>query len=511
VARLTVARVRWIVPVVACALVLASCSSGGTSGAAASHGNDVKFGASAQAGSGVTYQPDVVFVGGSSSVVAVSANGLIWTISNSAPNVPELRTGKIMFASSLGVGRILAVSKTSTGTRVVLGPVNITDIVRDGDFSSTAPISLDSAEGYSAPTEPGLVTGGTSTTTPTDGSSGNSGAQSLGGATTRTGTITVPPVHFVADSSGSARQATLTGLDLQPGSTGFPPPTPTPSASNVGAYHLTPFCCAGGVGVHVGYNANGLKLSATVSLALDKPSVGFDLKIAGGKLVNAAVELHGAGGFRIGLTAASTTGLAGDVKSQRVEIPVDFSVPITSFGIPLTIGFDQVFGLTAAFTAHPSAFTANGAYSFGGTLGFGLHNGSPSVYVPSTVTAATDPSSNMSLLSVGPAAVLINYQAKVSVGVGLLGFRTGVWFAVAFNTGLTAAGATSEIPCRKTAFAMFDEYGVGYSIPKPVVALVNTFLKVFHSAPIQASGGFMSQPATVVDKSSTVPAVAACG
>jgi hypothetical protein len=228
-------------------------------------------------------------------------------------------------------------------------------------------------------------------------------------------------------------------------------------------------------------------------------------------VVNAAVELHGAGGFHFALTAASTSGAAGDVKSQHVQIPVDFSVPITAFGIPLTVGFDQVFGLTAAFTAHPSAFTANGDYTFGGTLGFGLHNGSPSVYVPNSSTAATNPANTMGFVSVGPAAILINYQAKVSVGVGLLGFRTGVWFAVAFNTGLTAAGATSEIACRKANWAMFDEYGVGYSIPKPVVKLVNTFLKVFGSAPIQATGGFMSQPTTVTEQNSSLPSVAACG
>jgi hypothetical protein len=262
--------------------------------------------------------------------------------------------------------------------------------------------------------------------------------------------------------------------------------------------------------VHVGYNDNGLKMSATVTLHLDKPTVGFDLKIAGGKLVNAAVELHGAGGFGIAITATSTTGNAGDVKNQHVQIPVDFSVPIPGFGIPLTVGFDQVFGLSAAFTAHPSAFTATGNYSFGGSLGFGLHNGSPSVYSPQGVTATTNPSNNMTLVSVGPAAVLINYQAKVSVGVGLLGFRTGVWFALAFNTGLTESGATSDIACRSTAFAIFAEYGVGYSIPKATAALVNTFLQVFHAPPIQASGGYVSNPITLVKRNSTVPAIVAC-
>jgi hypothetical protein len=480
--------------IAASALVLAAYSSGGVSGAS-SGSSTSKYGASAQPGGGITYQPDVVFVGGAGSIKAVSANGLQWTISGSAPNVGELKVGKILFASSLGVGRILAVKSSGSNKQLVLGPVNLTDIIRDGTIASSAPISLGSVQGYAVANQPGLLTGATTSAdiaqAPVNGDPGPAPH-----------TVTTPAVHFVADVAGQKPTQANPGLSLSP--------TPSaPSSSTVGSYHLTPFCCSGGVGVHVGYNNNGLKMSATVTLHLTKPSVGFNLKIASGKLVNAAIELHGAGGFGIAVTATSTTGNAGDVKNQHVEIPVDFSVPITGFGIPLTVGFDQVFGLSAAFTAHPSAFTATGKYDFGGSLGFGLHNGSASVYSPQDFTVATNPATTMNLVSVGPAAVLVNYQAKMSVGVGFLGFRTGVWFALAFNTGLTESGATSAA-CRSSAFAMFDEYGVGYSIPKSTVALVNKFLQVFHGPPIQATGGFSSSPATLIKRTSVMPPTAVC-
>lgn len=508
VARRRPSSVRLLAPVLACSLVLAACLMGGTATASGHGSSDSKYGASPQQGSGITYQPDVVLVGGAGSVKSVSSNGLVWTISGSAPNVGDLRPGKILFASSLGVGRILAISKSGSNKKVVLGPVPITDIVRDGDFSSSTAMSLGSAEAYSVPDQPGLLsqTPGSSTSSTTT-TSGTSVTQSLGG---RPDTVTLPTVHFVAYTAGHHPAQALPALSLGTGSGGLPSPSSTPSSSSVGAYHLTPFCCAGGVGVHVGYNDKGLKMSATVTLHLDKPTVAFDLKIAGGKLVNAGVELHGAGGFGVALSATSTTGLAGDVSRQHVQIPVDFSIPVPGFPIPLTIGMDQVFGLTAAFTARPSTFTASGNYSFGGSIGFGIHNGSPSVYLPQGVAPTTKPTSTMNLVSVGPAAVLINYEAKLSVGVGLLGFRTGTWFALAFNTGLTENGATSDINCRSAAFAIFAEYGVGYSIPKPVTALFNTFLKVFHAPPIQSSGGYASQPITVYDASNSVPAIAAC-
>lgn len=501
-------RVRLLASTLVCSLVVMASLTGGTARGAELGGGNSKYGNSPQQGSGITYQPDVVLVGGAGSVKSVSSNGLVWTISGSAPNVSKLQPGKILFASSIGVGRILAVSKSGSNKKVVLGPVSLTDIVRDGNFASNTPISLSSAEAYTVPNQPGLLSQTPASNSPSTGAtSGTSGSESLGN---QSNSMTFPAVHFAADAVGQHALRALPALALGSGSDGLPAPSSTPSASTVGAYHLTPFCCAGGVGVHVGYNKSGLKMAATVTLRLDKPTVSFDLKIAGGKLVNAGVELHGAGGFGVSLTATSTTGLDGSVARQYVQIPVDFSIPVPGFPIPLTVGLDQVFGLTAQFTAHPSTFTASGNYSFGGGIGFGIHNGSPSVYLPQGVTPTTSPTSNMNLISVGPAAVLLNYQAKLSVGVGLLGFRTGTWFALAFNTGLTESGATSGIDCRKASFAIFAEYGVGYSIPKPVTALLNTFLKVFHAPPIQGSGGYMSQPVSVYTNTVNSPAIAAC-
>lgn len=493
-------RVRWTSALVAGSLVLAACSSGGTSSSGRASGNDLKYGASPQQVAGITYQPDVVLVGGSGSVTSVSANGLLWTISGSAPNVGALRPGKILFASSLGVGRILAVRKAGTGTQVVLGPVNITDVIRDGDFTSSTPVSLSSPEAYSATDQPGAVTQLAAFSAPGGGTGPGAGPA----------TLTTPPLHLVADLADAHPESPLPALAQSPGSGILPSPSPSPSPSSVGAYRFSPFCCAGGAGVHVSYDDKGLKLSATATLHLEKPSVSFDLKIVGGKLVNAAVILHGAGGFGIALTATSTTGLAGDVKEQHVDIPVDFSVPITAFGIPLTIGMDQVFGMAVAFTSHPSVFTAKGDFRFSGNLGFGIHNGSPSVYVPQGVEATTKPTSTMALEAIGPAAIALNYQAKLSVGLGFLGFRTGVYFALAINTGLTEGAAVSGFDCRTASLAIFDEYGVGYTIPKSVAALVSTFLKLFGAPPIKAQDGFARGPFTVFTGSSTVPPIAAC-
>src|SRR5208283_2852977 len=102
-------------------MALAACSSS-VPGVHTSAAAKLRYGASPEQNSKITYQPDVVFVGGADSIVSVSADGLIWTISGSSPNVNELRPGKIMFASSLGVGRVLKVSQQGANKQVVLGP-----------------------------------------------------------------------------------------------------------------------------------------------------------------------------------------------------------------------------------------------------------------------------------------------------------------------------------------------------------------------------------------------------
>jgi hypothetical protein len=116
----------------------------------------------------------------------------------------------------------------------------------------------------------------------------------------------------------------------------------------------------------------------------------------------------------------------------------------------MTLGFDQLFGLTTAFTAKDSTMAAAGDYKFGGTVGFGLHNGSPSVHSPTGFTATQKLSDTMKMVSIGPASLIIEYAARFTVGVGLLGFHTGVWFQLTFSTGLTGPDPPRSSPANRS-------------------------------------------------------------
>ncbi|MBK5187139.1 MAG: hypothetical protein JJD97_02780 [Gemmatimonadaceae bacterium] len=89
---------------------------------------------------------------------AMASNGLTWTIDANAPHADEIKVDKILFATGRVMGRILAVEHTPTGLAVTLGPVEITDVIKECDLTSDQPIDLGSALVYTAPDFPGATT-----------------------------------------------------------------------------------------------------------------------------------------------------------------------------------------------------------------------------------------------------------------------------------------------------------------------------------------------------------------
>ena len=551
-------------------LVFSGCSEGGSASTASSSGladPDIAYGASPVPTPSVVYQNDVVLVGGGAGAVrSVSSDGMVWTIKGTADHIADLTPGKILMASGLGVGRILAIAQVGGDRQVVLGPVDITDVVRDGVFDSSAPVSLDGAMAYATPTRPGLLSStddnsvpsapaaptpvdttpaGTTapqttapqttapqttaprtaapesdpaTVAPTSGDVPSSTPASDSSGTAVPGLVRLPTVEFTT----AARPAALTrpaphlaqglvGLSPPqlPGPGLLPLPVSVPTATDVGAYSLTPFCCSGGTGVHLSYDHGGMRVSATITLHLNAPSVTFRLHIAAGKITDAGIELQGAAGIGIQFSAASTVGVKGDVARQRVQVPVAFTVPIGGFGLPLTARLEQTFSLSTAF-ASPGSISATGDYSFGGTIGFGIHG------VTQTVSTANDFATQTSLLDsiqavgIAPIGLIFGYQAKLTVGVGLLGFSAGAWLSMIARIGVTAAASEAAVPCRLAAINVGLGYGIGYEIPTPVATLVNIFLRTFGAPPIKARGGITGPYESIVNKSATLPAGASC-
>jgi hypothetical protein len=226
-----------------------------------------RFGGSITRYDGVVYQPNVVVIGGGANAVRSSSpDGLLWTIDANAPGASELRVGKIMLATAFASGRVLKVSHLGKNLQVILAPVALTDIVRDGEFKSDGAIPLG---------HPIVVH---SKLTPPKGK---------GRKTSR-----------LAGSGSSDEFSTQTT------------------------------CCEGGVGLHVHYDDHSSgRLSALILLHIEHPTVTFDIDISLSKLVEAKFALHGSGGLRYSLKGA-TYNTNGSVKSPPTVVPYTDTIPL---------------------------------------------------------------------------------------------------------------------------------------------------------------------------------------
>jgi hypothetical protein len=107
------------------------------------HGAEAHYGARLAPSSSVTFQPDVVVVGGGAdSVRSVSSDGLVWTIDAQAAHADEIATGKVIAITNLGAGRVLAVERDGDAERVAIGPIALTDLVKSGTLATDGPIAL---------------------------------------------------------------------------------------------------------------------------------------------------------------------------------------------------------------------------------------------------------------------------------------------------------------------------------------------------------------------------------
>ncbi|NED54547.1 hypothetical protein G3I24_27065, partial [Micromonospora aurantiaca] len=86
-------------------------------------------------GKDVTLQPDVVLVGGGSRTVrSVSPDGLTWRLDPGARDADRLAPGRVMFLTGRGVGRVLDLDEEGGDLVVTIGPVTLTEVIRDGTF-----------------------------------------------------------------------------------------------------------------------------------------------------------------------------------------------------------------------------------------------------------------------------------------------------------------------------------------------------------------------------------------
>jgi hypothetical protein len=426
-----------------------------------------KYGIAPIPNSSVTYQPDVIVVGGGAeSVRSQDPNGFVWTIDGSAAHADELAPDKILFLTNRVVGRVLDVRKDGGNLVVVVGPVELTEIVREADLRvADLPIDFGEALAYTAPEFPGQ-------------------------AVSLTQTSLVPAAAIPA------------GFLVTPGS---PAGTPgTAVVRDLANFTTVPVASSSGVGLRSTTDAGGLKLTAEVLVRLAAPKVDIVIRIHNGGITEASVELKGAAGLAWNFDASTDVGLAANVNGLLTP-DTDFSIPIGLNGaFPVAITVRQRLLIKTGLSARNSSIGATGDYTFTGGFKVGYVNKTWGVAGPLGFHENTKLVEAGRGVSLGANGISLAHSMKVVAGVGAFGFVAGPYFTFSSAVGLARLHDIGMVECMRAPLEIKLTGGVGYLIPQSVTSAINFILRKLNiKYQIKGEGGLEpSDPLTIISRES---------
>ncbi|MET7750626.1 hypothetical protein [Micromonospora sp. NPDC005367] len=449
----------------------------------------LRYGPAPVANPDVTFQPDVVIVGGGGRAIrSVTADGLTWRIDGKAEHADDVAVGKVMFVTGRSVGRVLHLERDGGDLLVTLGPVTLTEVIRDGTFVKkglrlTDPVLYQAGDPFWANTDE------TATATP-------SPTGRFGRSVPLRAAPAVPP----------------------PGRPVQPPPTREREAQAVAANFSNGVSFNDGAEVSFYYNRDGLKLSGRAALTFKSPDANFHLNIRGGRVTRAELEVTGGFGIRVAFEA----GIQGGQNIKAVlPIPVEAAFPIgTVVGVPLMFTISQTLKVTTAFGAKTGTIKGSGEFSLAGSLGYGYANGAFGPRVSTNVQRKSSLIDSLTGVPVGVMGLLIEHRVKFDVGFNAFVFKAGVFFEVRTAYGATLGSALGAVgtlgshfvECRGVGLGVWASYGIGYSILQPVVDLVNKFLNLIKVKPIVGERRLGPPPYKIWSKEEiTPPGTEICG
>lgn len=441
---------------------------------------EIKYGIAPVPSNAVTYQPDVIIVGGGPDVIrSQSDNGFIWTIDASAPHADELKEGDVFFLTNRAVGRILALQHKGDALVVAVGPVDLTEIVSEAHIHiPEMAIDLNEAIPYTLSEVPGQQIHVADNTHASSGS-------------------VVPAMY-----QPQARiKRTLSNAH-------FLPASEQTNVSDQVKFKVTPTANGSGVGTQIVSNGGGLTLSAAVLVHMTKPTVRLDLDISHG-LKTVVLELGGAGGLTWKFNAGSQDQVGALVNANDLLVPdTDFVINLikdaATAALPLSATFRQRISVKTALGVRKSTLSATGDYSFKGSFRVGYQNGNWIADAPSNF------STNKSLVestdgnSIAITGIDLGHVLTMIAGVGVAGFTAGPYVSFYSALGVARNSDIGMLPCNSATLKVDVGGGAGYAIPRSITQAINYILKIFGSKKqIAGYGGVaIAKPTTLINTTS---------
>ncbi len=94
---------------------------------------------------------------GDQAIRSFASDGMSWTFDANSPQVNEIQVGKVLFATDRCAGKVLAVQRNGASVTAVLGPVQLNELVKEGNFAYDQPLDLNNAIAVVAPDYPAAL------------------------------------------------------------------------------------------------------------------------------------------------------------------------------------------------------------------------------------------------------------------------------------------------------------------------------------------------------------------
>jgi hypothetical protein len=486
--------------------------------------SEQQYGVAPARGEGVVYQDQVVLIEhGDKAIKASAKDGLGWTLDGSDPRVAALKAGDVVFATTSCVGRILKLTRDGNDVQVILGPAQITDIIKHGNFAYDAPLDLNALTAVEEPNFPGAF--GSDYYRQMKQGAGRSAVES---AARSESDLVIDRVQYFVVSPTGVWQPMRTSTHWDTGATAFAdtaaarpevvrtsysPQLPDHTFNNV--LSATPcFTDCGGLGVKLTAHKVGLAIDIAVVFRLETPTFTFNLNL-GGPGPQAQVVLTGGAGFLMtvdGQTDAEFTSNLNEIGA----IPVDLILPLQFGPLPLVLHYHQDLSLSTAFSAKTSILKAREDLRLRGSLGFIYQGGTDFEASKMYATPNVDPSHEINGISMGINSIVVGINQRLLMGIGADGLAVGPY--VSLTTSATALKQATEagqlmLPqpavggCTQATIGMSINGGIGYALPQIVVDAVNFFLRLVNASPISGTGSIarFRQPFPVLNKRYQLP------
>jgi hypothetical protein len=428
-------------------------------------------------------QPDVVVLQSADGASPVlSSDGLTWTFKAGSPGLDRLAAGKIVMAGD-ATGRVRWIETTPAGdTEVMLDPAALGEIIKNGELSSgDSPIPLVDPRFVIAPDLPGTVGPGDADI-------------SMG----------IPGMALVASRSP------------KPASPKPPPQVPTVHLGAGGDF--TPFCCDPGVGAHVHYDHNGVRLTALMYYKLASPTVTYHALIKDGQMVLGELTVKGLKGIHLDLDATDHE-LVQNV-DETYLIPVEFKVPVGGTVIDqasglaiegLSLSVLQMWDIRTTFSARTGSLLGTADYDFDSdALQVLFDQGSEGLnYAPGKVTVKTSLLDTMTGVSPGVARVQLILTVRWCLCDGALTGEDGLFTQL--TSSFTATNDSSAVAllrkthCRGVRFQLLTRAGLGNYLFPGLTEALNKERAAAGQSPLPAQAGRISPSVVRIDGAITDP------